>query len=247
MSIDYDHSRNPHTLKGPRTAIPLMFADAKPRSLLDVGCGLGTWLNATLEFGVRDIFGVDGVGIPREQLLFPAERFRQYDLTAPWNLGRRFDVALCLEVGEHLDESCAATLVNSIAAHADLVYFSAACPGQPGQHHVNCQWPAYWQALFNKQGFVCSDAVRWKIWDNKNIEYWYRQNLFSARKDPERAGTEPRIPAVLHLDGTEMISRNATVKRIEDGRMEAGWYAGIPFVGLKNKLARKIFQRNITV
>jgi 2-polyprenyl-3-methyl-5-hydroxy-6-metoxy-1,4-benzoquinol methylase len=144
MRVDYEHSQNKHTLEGPQTALPLILAEAKPRSLLDVGCGTGTWLKAALDFGIQDVFGVDGAEITKDKFLVPERLFRQQDLTVPWSLGRRFDVVLCLEVGEHLDEACAATLVDSLVGHSNWVLFSAACPGQPGQHHVNCQWPIYW-------------------------------------------------------------------------------------------------------
>src|SRR5271156_330239 len=144
MAIDYDHSQNLHTLGGPQTTFPFLFADAKPHSLLDVGCGAGNWLKAALNFGMQDVFGVDGVAMPRDKLLVAESLFRQQDLTRPWSLGRRFEVVLCLEVAEHLDKSHANALIDSLVGHSDWVFFSAACPGQPGQHHVNCQWPGYW-------------------------------------------------------------------------------------------------------
>jgi hypothetical protein len=240
MGVEYDHSQNIHTVDGPRTAVPLIFAEAKPRSLLDVGCGLGHWLKAGLEFGIQDVFGVDGVPIPKDKLLIPEGLFRQQDLTKSWNLGRRFDAVLCLEVGEHLAPPFAGTLVDALVAHSDLVYFSAACPGQPGQCHVNCQWPSYWQTVFNERGFVCSDAIRWKIWENKGIECWYRQNLFSARKNPPQAGKEARLLAVVHPEVNEYIIRRAAEQRVEDGHMSMAWYAGIPFLALKKKLMRRL-------
>ena len=125
-----------------------------------------------VEFDVTDIFGVDGVAIPTEQLQISSSLFRQQDLTRPWNLGRRFEAALCLEVAEHLDEKNAAVLIDALTTHSDCVVFSAACPGQPGQHHVNCQWPAYWQKMFNECGYVCTDEVRWQIWHDERIELW---------------------------------------------------------------------------
>ncbi|HTA29596.1 MAG TPA: class I SAM-dependent methyltransferase [Candidatus Cybelea sp.] len=240
MGVEYDYSQNTHTVDGPRTALPLILEEAKPRSLLDVGCGLGTWMKAALEFGVQDVFGVDGVGVEARKLLVAENLFHQCDLTKPWSLGRRFEAALCLEVAEHLEEAAATSLVDSLIAHSDVIYFSAACPGQPGQHHVNCQWPGYWQNIFNERGYVCSDAIRWKIWSNKSVECWYRQNLFTARKNAAQAGKEARIPAVLHPEVSEMIIRRAAVERIEDGRMSVGWYAGIPFLAMKNKLARRL-------
>jgi hypothetical protein len=240
MGVEYDHEQNIHTLAGPRAALPLILEGRKPQSLLDVGCGLGTWMKAGLELGIPDVFGVDGVPIPPDKLLVPPGLFGQHDLTKPWSLGRRFDVVLCLEVGEHLEQAAAATLVESLVNHSDLIYFSAAVPGQLGQHHVNCQWPYYWQELFNQRGFVCSDAIRWRIWENKGIECWYRQNMFCAWKNPEQAGKEPRIPAVLHPEVSAPMGWGAVMSRIEEGRMSAAWYARIPFQGLKKKLMRRI-------
>ena len=165
MSVDYHHATNVHSLKGARAALPLLLARAHAGSLLDVGCGTGTWMKAALDFGIADVFGIDGVQVPADQLHVPAEKIARQELSRPWNLGRRFDAVICLEVAEHLDRECAPGLIDSLARHADLVYFSAACPGQEGQHHVNCQWPAYWQQLFNARGFSCSDEPRWELWD----------------------------------------------------------------------------------
>jgi hypothetical protein len=240
MSVEYNHEQNLHTLTGPQAALPLILEGSKPQSLLDVGCGLGTWMKAALELGIPDVIGVDGVPIPPDKLVVPAGLFRQLDLTKPWSLGRRFEAALCLEVAEHLESASAATLIDSLAAHTDVIYFSAACPGQPGQHHVHCQWPEYWQNLFNERGYVCSDAVRWKIWGNKSVECWYRQNLFVARKIAQQAGKEARIPAVLHPEMSELIIRQRGLQRAEEGRMSVGWYARIPLRAMKNKLARRI-------
>lgn len=52
MGIEYSHSENRCSLVGAQTALPILFAEEKPRSLLDVGAGTGTWLAAALEYGV---------------------------------------------------------------------------------------------------------------------------------------------------------------------------------------------------
>ena len=40
--------------------VPLVLALVKPQSVVDVGCGLGTWLSVFKDFGVKDVFGIDG-------------------------------------------------------------------------------------------------------------------------------------------------------------------------------------------
>lgn len=226
MKIDYNHSSNFHTREGPRAVMPKIIYEVNPRSLLDVGCGTGTWLKAAVDLGVSDFFGVDGVYIPASQLLITPDRFAQQDLTKPWDLGRRFDIALCLEVAEHLDEAYAGNLIDSLVKHADAIFFSAACPGQEGQHHVNCQWPAYWQQLFNQRGFVCQDDFRWKIWDDPTVEPWYKQNMFLARHAPGAAGQEQRIKAIVHSDmwGRVTPTSREYLHQIEQGSMPPLWY-----------------------
>jgi len=186
-----------------------------PESLVDVGCGTGTWLRAAIDSGISDVIGIDGVEIPRDRLLFPSDKFHCRDLCAPVDLGRRFELAICLEVAEHLDQDAGRILIRTLTKHADVILFSAACPGQSGQHHVNCQWPEYWQALFNSEGYACDDSPRWTIWDDSLIEVWYRQNIFIARRDPG-AGKEPRIKSIIH---PEMASGSAVpIHRDRPGR-----------------------------
>jgi SAM-dependent methyltransferase len=245
MNIDYDHSQNLHTLTGPQVALPILLVDYMPTSLLDVGCGNGTWLKAAMDFGIRDVFGVDGVEIPIDKLHVPVEKIQHQDLTRPWNLSRQFDAVICFEVAEHLDSSFGSTLIDALVKHSDSIYFSAACPDQMGQHHVNCQWPAYWQKLFNERGYKCLDEIRWKIWDDARIEPWYRQNLFFACKDESAAGKEPRIKSVIHPEMISLVIPESErfeghVNRIEDGHMDIKWYLQAPFLGLSNKVRRHL-------
>jgi SAM-dependent methyltransferase len=223
----------------------VLFERRRPISLLDVGCGTGTWLFVAQMLGIDDIVGVDGVEIAADRLLMPAEAFRVVDLTTPWTLARKFDIALCLEVAEHLDPHAGRLLVETLTAHADEIVFSAACPGQPGQHHVNCQWPVYWQRLFNGYGFACSDAIRWKIWNDPDVDVWYRQNMFVARRDAA-AGTEERLKAVIHPDLLQhLVFAEATsvatqrVKSVEDGAMPVAWYANSAVRAMVAKFRRR--------
>jgi SAM-dependent methyltransferase len=243
--IDYSHSINRHTLAGPRAALPVILEMTKARSILDVGCGRGTWLKTALDLGISDVLGVDGISIKPDELLIPRTDFKVLNLTQPWQLGRKYDLAFCLEVAEHLEEQYAPTLIESLTAHADSVVFSAACPGQDGQHHVNCQWPEYWQKLFNDRGFTCSDELRWRLWQDDRIEPWYRQNIFVAhRAGGGSAGKEPRIQPVIHPDVikekllVDDFSQYANF--IRDGGMPMKWYLKLPLSVLCGRLRRKL-------
>jgi SAM-dependent methyltransferase len=245
LDIEYDHAANRHTLDSPRRVLPLLFERRRPTSLLDVGCGTGTWLHVARALGVEDILGVDGVEVATSRLLIPSEVFHVVDLRTPWHLQRKFDLALCLEVAEHLDLPVGKLLVETLTAHADEIVFSAACPGQPGQHHVNCQWPVYWQQMFNDCGFSCSDAIRWRIWNDPDVEVWYRQNMFLARRDPG-AGREARLNAVVHPDFLEHLGfaqaftfANERMKSVEDGAMPVAWYASSAIKALMAKARRR--------
>lgn len=147
------------------------------RSVVDLGCGAGGWLAAWKEQGC-EVCGVDGDYVAREALLIGADEFRAHDLTRELALGRRFDLAQCLEVAEHLPPAAAPVLVASLCRHADLVLFSAAPPGQGGEHHVNERPYGYWRELFAAQGFAMHDPLRPGLLADARILPWYRYNTF---------------------------------------------------------------------
>ena len=61
---------------------------------------------------------------------------------------------------------------------APTVLFSAALPGQGGTHHINEQWHGYWHRLFSQRGFDCFDVLRPRLCSNRDVAWWFRQNIF---------------------------------------------------------------------
>jgi SAM-dependent methyltransferase len=148
--------------------VPIVQQMLAPRSVLDVGCGQGEWLEA---FAGPEVFGVD-IAAPE------GEHFLRHDLTEPLYLWRKFDLVLSLEVGEHLPEEAAFTYVASLARHGDCVLFSAAVPGQEGKGHINCQPHEYWHERFYFLGFEVTDPIRPLVAGDVRVSPWYRDNIF---------------------------------------------------------------------
>lgn len=188
----YHHTTDVHNVKDASEVVPVLIKMFSPGSVADVGCGLATWLKVFQDEGVKNITGFDGEYVDTSKLYIATSCFKKVDLEKPLVLSERFDMALCLEVAEHLSIESAPVLVKSLTAASDVIIFSAAVPGQGGQNHINEQWPQWWSALFEKQGYHFYDVFREQFWNNENIAWWYRQNIFLV--------TKPEIANRLHLE-----------------------------------------------
>lgn len=165
-------------------------------SVLDVGCGTGHFLRAFAEAGIDDYLGIDGSYVPRDQLAIDQQRFQPVDLSGGFDLGRTFDLAVSLEVAEHLPPTSADRFVASLVRHASSILFSAAIPLQGGTGHVNEQWPSYWVERFARHGYQPFDVLRPYLWQSKDVEWWYRQNLLLFCNAAGRAAS-PRLAGAL--------------------------------------------------
>jgi SAM-dependent methyltransferase len=216
MEVPYLHDAKIHNSMAPREVVPLVMDIVRPKSVVDVGCGLGTWLTVFEENGIKEITGVDGEYVDRSQLHISSDNFIAADLVQPFRLPKKFDLVISLEVAEHLPESAAETFVQTLTSLGDTVLFSAAVPGQGGQNHLNEQWPEYWNDKFEQYGFCFFDIIRDKIWYNDRVDFWYRQNIFlvSSRKLVEKY--QPTILSRVHPDLLKLkVSQLDLIKRLQ--------------------------------
>lgn len=199
----YIHETSVHNKIAGREVIPLVIDMLQPQSVLDVGCGIGTWLSVFKEMGVRNILGIDGDYVDKELLRqnINDDEFLPIDLSRKFDLNKRFDLVLCLEVAEHMPESSSREFALSLSRHSEQILFSAAIPGQIGQGHINEQWLGYWVEIFSELGYSVYDLFRPKIWDNAKVDWWYRQNmvLFSS-KNSENENLQNTVFSIVHPD-----------------------------------------------
>jgi hypothetical protein len=179
-------------LKPALRILPLVLDLIEPESVIDVGCAAGDWLNAVTRISDCEILGLDGAYVPADLLAIPRERFIPTDLRDSLTVGRRFDLAISLEVAEHLPENRADGFVHDLTQLAPAVLFSAAGPGQGGDGHVNVQWQSYWIDLFVKYGYEAWDVIRPAVWDDQEFPYCYQQNMFLF-VDPKVHGHRPEL------------------------------------------------------
>jgi SAM-dependent methyltransferase len=198
--MTYVHTEEIHNLISPSEIVPLIMEMVRPSSVLDVGCGIGTWLKAFEQLGVCNYFGVDGNYVDKQLLKIPADKFLAHDLRQPLTLGQKYDLVLSLEVAEHLEERYANSFIETICSHSDIVIFSAAIPGQGGQYHVNEQWLSYWVQKFHKLNYTFYDVLRPKIWNNNSVDVWYKQNIVIFCKNGHPLGDDLKASSSLYVD-----------------------------------------------
>jgi hypothetical protein len=175
--------------------------------------------------GVTDVVAIDGDYVKPDQLVIPAANFRAADLSQPLDLGRKFDLVQSLEVAEHLPHAKAATFVETLTRHGDVVLFSAAVPHQGGEHHVNEQPPEYWRQLFKAHGYLAFDWLRPRLADQRQVKGWYRYNSFlyaneAGQRRLSESILEDRVPdgLILNIGGDfAWNARRAMVRLIPAG------------------------------
>lgn len=230
MSANYDRKfyRYSHD-RGRRAAdvvLPILFEGTPVRSVVDVGCGVGAWLEAARKLGAEEILGFDGPWLDEEDRLLDDQSFVQWNLEETIRAPSKFDLAISLEVAEHLSSERANGFVEDLCSMSDLVLFSAATPGQGGRHHINEQWQSYWARRFQGQGYRAYDFVRNRIWSREEIAVWYKQNIVVYCRAGSEADAAIRsfADAVVDLRCLDMVHPELFALTLKRRRNKRVWY-----------------------
>jgi SAM-dependent methyltransferase len=249
-NLVYVHSEDVHNLDSPSTIVPVLCDFLNPSSVVDLGCGIGTFLHCFKKNGVNRVLGIDGTWANKEMIRkhLKDEEFFEANIEEIIEINQKFDLAICLEVAEHVDAKYAENIVKTLTDLSDVIVFSAALPNQGGQNHINEQPPWYWEEKFNKFGYKFIDCLRDVFWDNKDVFWWYSQNMFLVVKDDHNIDfnkikkTEDKAQHRIHPELFKSIINKTLIAEnklanIERGDIGIKNYLKLLFLAIKKKYA----------
>lgn len=121
------------------------------RSVLDIGCGDGAYMDDWVDLGLspNNVMGLEGLAEGVRCSRGRGFNCFQYDFTTPYLPHvPEVDLGWCVEVVEHVEQRHLHKLID-VFLKCRFVAMTFAQPGQEGWHHVNCQREGYWRnALF---------------------------------------------------------------------------------------------------
>jgi SAM-dependent methyltransferase len=184
---DFYESVNQRASETAKLVFEILKKYVRADSILDVGCGSGAWIHTALEEGLEKAYGLDlksSIGHINKNSDFKeyldSGRIKLIErdfVSDPISEFPKADLALCLEVLEHLPPSIANSLVFRLTEASNFVIFSAAQPGQGGTYHINEQELIYWVDQFAKYNFEPFDPFREILSQSKFVPRFYSLNM----------------------------------------------------------------------
>jgi hypothetical protein len=150
----------------------------QPASVLDVGCGRGAWLKVCHENGSKNLIGFDGDWVDKSQIIDKKIQFKSVNLNSKFNIKKKVDLTISLEVAEHLGRNSSTQFVECLTKTSNIILFSSAYTDQGGTNHINENKHSYWANIFEKYNFKAFDLFRPKFWGDSRVGFWFRQNTF---------------------------------------------------------------------
>lgn len=207
----------PDSIRSAEVVLTILFERYKPNSMLDVGCGRGTWLSVAEKMGTHVLHGIDGPWVKSDHILSKGIRFTPTNMEMELPITRKYDLAMSVEVAEHLSQARASSIVGALCKASDVVMFGAAVKGQGGENHINEQRQSYWADLFRANGYLPSDPIRPLCWNDGRVAPWYKQNTLvyvnSQRSDLLKIFVPSDSNTILDIIHPEMFEKRIATYR----------------------------------
>lgn len=170
--FDYDYAAIAETI----------IKEYQPKRIIDFGCGTGDLAKAFASRGVT-VEAIDGYSTP-DFSGYSNLRFTKVDLnnitatqTFLNQLETKFDLAISIEVAEHLNPDVSSSFIEWMTSMADVIVFSAAVPSQDGDGHINCRSRSDWYQFIKQHNFVIADTLRQYFTSNSRLGLWHKLNI----------------------------------------------------------------------
>jgi 2-polyprenyl-3-methyl-5-hydroxy-6-metoxy-1,4-benzoquinol methylase len=142
----------------------------KVTSMLDLGCGLGSYLEGAISGGTTEVLGYDLLHDTIEEAI--PELMKTYvhtgDVGEPMDVGQ-WDCVLSVEVAEHLVEEQADIFIDNLIKHATrMIVLTASMAG--GRYHLNRQPKEYWI------GKLALKGAKYSVKDTRKLYKTWRYN-----------------------------------------------------------------------
>lgn len=146
-------------------------AALNPKKVLDLGCG-PCWYANFLRINNIPTTTVDYLAVPKET---PPDII--WDLNLPLRLNQKYDLVICLELAQCLNEESLKNLIESCVLHSSrLIIFSAAQPGQESPCAPSLLPFDEYLVLFGFKGFVLNSVETERLRSLCSLS-WFRSNL----------------------------------------------------------------------
>ena len=253
--------RGNYNYRSAKIILPMIFKYYKPDSMIDIGCGIGTWLSAALELGIENLQGIDCNEISEDFLLVPRKYISIDDLETHKNKdNKKYDIAVSVEVAEHLNNSASEHFIKMLTSYSKVIIFSAGIPYQDGEHHINCQPPKFWYDIFSKYEYVCFDFrdKLMNMWEEINpcysqnlLLYVHKdlahifENIFNITNKPIFFYHPAYVDIIVNNLNNQLLQLNETMeikfneqisfinKKIEEIKLNINWFSLLSIFGIQ--------------
>jgi SAM-dependent methyltransferase len=185
----YEEHRDPAHDLAYRKMAEAITLELHPQTVIDVGCGVGGILSYMSPIEVVGVEHPLSLEFIKDLSMIPIDKYLWYDLAdkmTRYEWGH-YDLAICVEVAEHLPRDSHFYLVQQLAILSDTVFFSGAVVGQGGTGHISEAPSQYWDSLFDSVGYSRDVDKERELLDHYTdyvgSVWWYRAaKLYVRRK-----------------------------------------------------------------